>query len=93
MSTLSKEDFELQRNLFNYLVALNYTQSEILNRAKENLKISKELNDEVFVKGWKREIKFVKNRLKFIDIQMGQFPIYIDSTYSDYLKIVKPSNK
>jgi hypothetical protein len=86
---LSKEELRLEQNLFMFLKQIDYQQSEMLEIAKHNLKISKESNDEYGIKGWKLEIKNIKNRLRFIDTQMLQFPIYIDSTYSDYLKIVK----
>ena len=86
---LSKEELRLEQNLLRFLKQMDFEQSKMLDIAKHNLKISKESNDDYGIKGWKLEIKCIKNRLKFIDTQIGQFPIYIDSTYSDYLKIVK----
>jgi hypothetical protein len=93
METLSKKQFELERNLFHYLKDLETEQCKMYNLAKDNIKIAKGLNDDYELKGWKLELKNIENRLRFIDTQIGQFPIYIDLTYSDYLKVVKPSNK
>lgn len=83
---LSKTEFELERNLFYYFNELKFQQTQMLDITKNNLKLAKKSNDEHAIKGWKIELKYVKNRLKFIDSKIGEYPIYIDSTYSDYLK-------